>query len=133
MTLGCALIMGRKTFESLPVQLKGRRVIMVTRQPRLESKFTPDGFARDLEHALQLAHGYAEPVWIAGGGQVYVEVLAKGFVDFIDMTVVPRVEHVSTKEAVRFPLGEIEHAFRLEKQIGNKDDPRLGHQLYVKR
>lgn len=132
MTMGCALIMGRKTYESIPVRLKGRTIIVMTRRPRIESAFVPDEFARDLKHALELAHGYKRPVWIAGGGEVYRQALRAEVVDFIDMTVVPRVDHLPSKEDVLFPLSEISHGFRLEERACNEKDSCLAHHLYVR-
>jgi len=133
MTLGCTLVMGRKTYESLPGPLKGRTIIVMTRRPRIESAFVPDEFARDLQHALTLAHEYGKPVWIAGGGVVYGEAIRAGVVDFIDMTVVPLVDKPPEPEDVFFPLSEISFGFRLTERLRNENDPRLGHHLYVRR
>lgn len=133
MTLGTTLVMGRKTFEGLPAKLKKRTVIVMTRRPRIESAFVPDEFARDLDHAIELAHGYERPVWIAGGGEVYRQALRAGVVDFIDMTIVPRVDRQPSKDDVLFPLSEISHGFRMEDRQRNEDNPRLAHQLYVRK
>jgi dihydrofolate reductase len=133
MTMGCVLIMGRKTYESIPVPLKGRTIIVMTRRPRIESAFVPDEFARDLDHALEIAKGYDRPVWIAGGGEVYRQALRAEVVDFIDMTVVPKVEQPPTPDDVFFPLGEVASGYRLEQRSRNERDDRLRHKLYVRK
>ena len=70
-TLGCPVIMGRKTWDSLPPKfrpLPGRTNIVVTRQPDWsETGAQP---APDLRKALQLCEQSAD-VWVIGGAQLY--------------------------------------------------------------
>ena len=70
-TLGCPVIMGRKTWDSLPPKfrpLPGRTNIVVTRQPDWhETGAQP---AMDLRKALQLCEQSAD-VWVIGGAQLY--------------------------------------------------------------
>lgn len=71
-TIGHALIMGRKTFESLPSKL-GRRVTLVA------TNMGCDGyqFAGSLSEAIDEAWRYSEyvlntsEIFIAGGGEIY--------------------------------------------------------------
>jgi dihydrofolate reductase len=68
-TMGKPLIMGRKTWDSLPRKpLPGRRNIVITRQPG----FAADGaeVAATAEEALRLA-GDAPEIAVIGGGEVY--------------------------------------------------------------
>lgn len=70
-TLSYPVIMGRKTWESIPARfrpLPGRANIVVTRQPQWQAS----GAARagDLEAALQLAAG-APRIWVMGGGEIF--------------------------------------------------------------
>ena len=68
LTMGHSVIMGRKTYESLPDAyrpLTGRRNIVLTKG------YVPDPgifLARNLEEAVNLSEG---PVMVAGGGEVY--------------------------------------------------------------
>ncbi len=76
-TLGHAVVMGRRTWESFPEQfrpLPGRRNIVVTRNDRWQA----DGAQRaaSLDAALALA-APADWAWIVGGGQVYREAIAR--------------------------------------------------------
>ncbi|RZI65173.1 MAG: dihydrofolate reductase [Variovorax sp.] len=70
-TLGCPVIMGRKTWDSLPPRfrpLPGRTNIVVTRQPDWHA----DGASRaaTLAEAIALC-GDAPQVWVTGGAEIY--------------------------------------------------------------
>lgn len=69
LTLGHHVIMGRKTYESLPVPLKGRPHIVISRQGSYQAK---DGaaVAGSLDEALALAAGDPQP-FIIGGGEIF--------------------------------------------------------------
>jgi len=74
-TLGHPVIMGRKTWDSLPARfrpLPGRRNIVVTRNPQWHAAGADR--AGSLEAALQLVR--AEPkVFVVGGAQLYADAL----------------------------------------------------------
>lgn len=67
LTTGSVMVMGRKTFESLPGRLPGRRHIVLTRDPTWHA----DGaeVARDVDHALELAG--TEPISVIGGADIF--------------------------------------------------------------
>ncbi|MDE7461261.1 MAG: dihydrofolate reductase [Paramuribaculum sp.] len=72
-TMGRPVIMGRKTFESLPNgALPGRRNIVITRN----AAYSPLGAetAGSLEEALRLTAGVEEAM-IIGGGMIYEEAM----------------------------------------------------------
>jgi len=76
LTAGHTVIMGRKTWESLPARfrpLPGRRNIVVSRQPDYVA--TGAELAGSLDQALQLATS-AEEAFIIGGEQIYRQALA---------------------------------------------------------
>ena len=78
-TLGCPVIMGRKTWDSLPARfrpLPGRPNIVVTRQPgwRAEGAVAAPGLAEALAQAEALA-GDAARLFVIGGGELYAEAL----------------------------------------------------------
>jgi dihydrofolate reductase len=74
-TLGCPVIMGRRTWESIPERfrpLPGRANIVVTRQ----SDWHATGAVRagSLEDAI--AHCLGQPLaWVIGGAQLYAQAL----------------------------------------------------------
>ena len=67
LTMGSAMIMGRRTFDSLPGVLPGRRHIVLTR----DRTWSADGaeVAHDVEEALALAGD--EPVSVIGGAEIF--------------------------------------------------------------
>jgi dihydrofolate reductase len=67
LTMGSAMVMGRKTFESLPGVLPGRRHIVLTR----DRSWRADGaeMARDVDEALSLAGEHA--VSVIGGADIF--------------------------------------------------------------
>ncbi|NOW45422.1 dihydrofolate reductase [Novosphingobium sp. SG751A] len=69
-TIGKPMIMGRKTFESLPGLLPGRRHIVMTRDAAWDAPGAE--VAPDLNGALALA-GDVDEVCVVGGGQVYAQ------------------------------------------------------------
>ena len=98
LTVGHAVIMGRKTWESLPHALSDRQNIVVTRQ----RGFTPIDaeVAESFEAALALVR-LPEPAFCIGGGELYCAALAR---------------------AARLHLTEIEREFQ-----GDTEFPALSH------
>jgi dihydrofolate reductase len=75
LTLGCPVIMGRKTWDSLPPKfrpLPGRSNIVITRQPDWHDVGAIA--AHGLEAALPLC-AQADHVWVIGGAQIYAQAL----------------------------------------------------------
>ena len=93
LTMGKPLVMGRKTFESLPGLLPGRRHIVITRDPALSAEGTE--VASSLTAALKLAN--APHIVIFGGAALFAEALPMA--DRIELTEV----HLSPAGDVLFP------------------------------
>ena len=84
LTLGHPVVMGRRTWESLPPRfrpLPERRNIVLTRDPAWRAEGAER--ASSLAEALSLASG-AERVCVIGGGEVFAEALA--FADELHLT-----------------------------------------------
>lgn len=101
LTEGKAVIMGRRTWESLPPAhrpLKGRRNIILTRDEAwgrdvdLPSDrvhvMSGGGGCSALEWAVRRARSAGEQPVIIGGGQIYREALAADLVDVIHLSVI---------------------------------------------
>ena len=74
-TMGCPVIMGRKTWDSLPPRfrpLPGRRNIVITRQEGWHAEGAHR--AASLDAALALCADTPE-VWVIGGGEIYAQAL----------------------------------------------------------
>jgi dihydrofolate reductase len=67
LTMGSAMVMGRKTFDSLPGLLPGRRHIVLTR----DSDWRAVGaeVVHEMSEALRVAAG--EPVSVIGGAEIF--------------------------------------------------------------
>ena len=79
-TAGATVVMGRKTWDSLPARfrpLPGRHNVVVTRQ----AGWQPDpmsehvSVAGDIAAALDTARQLGKPVWVIGGAQIYTQAL----------------------------------------------------------
>ena len=69
LTMGSPMIMGRKTFESLPGLLPGRRHIVLTRKERWDS--TGAEIARSVDEALDLARNTDGNTAVIGGAAIF--------------------------------------------------------------
>ncbi len=67
LTMGRPMIMGRKTFDSLPAVLEGRRHIVLTRDPEWQEEGAEP--VASIEEALRLAN--APHVMVVGGAEIY--------------------------------------------------------------
>lgn len=69
LTMGHPMIMGRKTFDSFPKPLPGRRHIVLTRNTGWQA----DGaeVAHSVDEALAIAQTPTHDIYVIGGAQVY--------------------------------------------------------------
>ena len=99
LTTGHAIIMGRKTFESLPKALPNRHNIVVTRN----QSYSKEGITvcHSLEAAIECAKEDKEP-FVIGGGQIYKQAIE--LADVIELTKI----HAQFEGDVFFPKIDIE-------------------------
>lgn len=91
LTQGHPVIMGRKTWDSLPARfrpLPGRTNIVVTRQADWQSEPANDTTVRadSLEAALTEAARHGDSVWVMGGAQIYAQALP--LADRVEVTII---------------------------------------------
>ena len=75
LTEGNTVIMGRKTYESIPKRFRpliNRNNLVISKTLPLE---TGIDVCPSLEEALDLAHNYSKEIFIAGGASIYQQVL----------------------------------------------------------
>lgn len=72
-TMGHPVIMGRKTFESLPKALPGRKNIVISTNP----EYKADGaeVVTSVEESIKLAETEDTDAFVIGGGRIYTEFL----------------------------------------------------------
>lgn len=106
-TMGAPMIMGRKTFDSLPGLLPGRRHIVITRDENWDEEGAE--VAHSVEQALKAAN--APHVWVIGGAEIYA--LFRPMADRVELTevhispagdaAVPAFEAADWQETAREP------------------------------
>ena len=120
LTTGNTIIMGRKTWESLPIKpLPNRRNIVITR-----SSIKDIECFQSIDDALQTCEG---DVWFIGGAGIYQEAMQKA--DLIDMSLVP--DSVSCEDCIYFPA--IDKSWIEGDTNVLEDDPKLRHKIYTRR
>src|SRR5690606_19924820 len=69
LTMGHAIVMGRKTYESIGRLLPGRTTIILSRQ----AGYQVEGaiVVTDLQQATTAAHPETDELFVIGGGQIY--------------------------------------------------------------
>jgi dihydrofolate reductase len=67
LTMGSVMVMGRRTFDSLPGLLPGRRHIVLTRDPEWSAPGAEK--ARSVDDAIRLANG--TPISVIGGAEIF--------------------------------------------------------------
>jgi len=91
LTQGTAMIMGRRTFDSLPGLLPGRRHIVLTRNPSWKAEGAEVAYSR--EEAIEKLNG--EPGSVIGGAEIFELFLP--IVDSIELTEIDARPHGDTK------------------------------------
>jgi len=97
-TRGCAVVMGRKTYETLDGPLPRRLNVVVSNSMDADQ---PEGVrvARGLDQAIDIAQaaGMEPPVWVAGGGTIYTQAMDRA--ELLVRTLI----HTEVEGDTRFP------------------------------
>jgi dihydrofolate reductase len=126
LTSGHTVVMGRRTWDSLPRRpLPDRRNIVLSRTPRPLGEAGADWFG-DLAQALDTCQG---EVFVIGGAAIYRAALPVA--TCLDLTYVP--DHVDlTPDVVVFPEINLS-VWRPGPLVVHEDDPRLQRREFVRR
>jgi dihydrofolate reductase len=122
LTTGHALIMGRKTWESLPRALPGRQNIVVTRQRGYVAAGAD--VAGSFDEALALVR-LPEPVFCIGGGELFREAFARA--QRLYLTEIDRDFDGDT----RFPSWRADHWREIAREARRSDEPGGFHYAYA--
>jgi len=127
LTSGHYIIMGRKTFESLPKLLPNRTHVVISRQ----KKYNPEGciVVESIEKALSICPS-DEDVYVIGGGEIYN--IAMPFADKLEIT---RVYNKFDAD-VYFPKINDEEWHLVSSDVQSKDEYHnydYCYQTYVKK
>ena len=120
LTIGKTIIMGRNTWESLPIKpLPERRNIVIT-----SSTIENIECFKSITEAVDTCKG---DIWFIGGAGIYEE--SMNLADFIDMTLVP--DSVTGNNCIYFP--KIGNNWEESDITILEDDTRLKHKIYSRR
>ena len=128
-TMGCSVIMGRKTFESIGRPLPKRTNIVVTRG----GFEAPEGVVvvSSLEEAFASVPGDVERAFVIGGGQIYAQALS-----LADRLIVTHVHTVIEDADTFFPAID-PLVWSVSDRSELQTDPETGYTFefveYVKR
>jgi dihydrofolate reductase len=114
LTMGCPVIMGRKTWESLPPKfrpLPGRLNIVVSRQPEWKAEGATR--ASSLDEAIALCKD-APQAWVMGGAQIYAQAAPRA-----DTAEITEIEAEIEGDAFAPPLGTHWKEVRREPHTSN--------------
>ena len=120
LTIGKTVIMGRNTWESLPIKpLPERRNIVITR-----SQIEKVECFRSIDEAVNTCEG---DIWFIGGAGIYKEAMDSA--DRIDMTLVP--DNINGDGCIYFP--EIGNEWEDDGEKPLEKGSKLMHKIYTRR
>lgn len=123
LTTGHTIIMGRKTFESLPHALPNRRNIVLSSQPK--ANFPGCEVCASLPEALALCAG-EEEVFILGGGQVYQQALS-----LTDTLYITYIHHAFPDATTFFPELDAAQWEEIEREAHPADEKNPYPYTYI--
>ncbi|MBL8359380.1 MAG: dihydrofolate reductase [Rubrivivax sp.] len=116
-TMGCPVLMGRRTWESLPPKfrpLPGRRNVVLTRQPGFDAAGAE--VAAGLDAALALVAD-APRVWVLGGAELYAQALPRA-----DELVLTEIDATFEGADAHFPAWRRDDWHEVERRPGTGAD-----------
>jgi dihydrofolate reductase len=118
LTLGHAVVMGRRTWESLPFPLPGRENLVLTRDP----SWNDEGAERTTVEELKARSESGETLFVIGGGEIYALMLPDASVVYrtvVHTTVEGADTHAPRLDAAGWSLASSE---RVAAQEGDQHD-----------
>lgn len=115
-TRGHSVIMGRKTFESLPNgALPNRRNIIITR----DTEYKSEGIevVHSLDEALKLFENTEEEIFVIGGAEIYKQAIEKG-----DKLYITHIEAENKEADSFFPKIDKETWKEIKREDFKKDE-----------
>ena len=118
LTLGHAVVMGRRTWESLPFPLPGRENLVLSRDPT----WSDEGAERTTIEAVKARSEAGETIFIIGGGEIYALMLPEA--SLVYRTVVHTTVEGADTHAPRLDAAgwSLESSERVAAQEGDQHD-----------
>ncbi len=136
LTMGQIVIMGRKTFESLPFKngLPSRINIVLTRNPEKYKYSTINNLLyfvteNDLEHVLKKYENQGKRVFVIGGGEIYKKLLPRCNKAYITV-----VYHNKVEDGVKFDC-ELDNFIKIYEScvFQNRNELEFQYFIYMKK
>ena len=123
LTFGHPVVMGRRTWESLPFPLPGRENMVLTR----EAQWSDEGAERTTIEEVKARSEAGETLFIIGGGEIYALMLPDASVVY--RTVVHTTAEGADTHAPRLDAAEwsLESSERVAAQEGDQHDQTFEH------
>ena len=122
-TMGRSIIMGRKTFQSLPKALPGRKNIVISSDAGFDAPGAT--VVTDLEAALRESE--TDEVFIIGGASIY-----KAYFPMADKLYITEVEFEDKEADVYFPEIDLSQWKKEILDEGEENGLKFKHILYTK-
>ena len=90
-TLNKTMVMGRKTFESLPGVLPSRKHIVITRDKNYKIDNQQVEIKHNLIDVLNEYKDSSKELFVIGGGEIYKQAMESGLVDKIYITKIDKI------------------------------------------
>ena len=125
-TMGKPIVMGRKTFESLPKLLPGRKHIILTKQ-KLD---VPEEVLlfHNKEDVLDYIKSYQEEVMIIGGASIYKE-----FLEDSNKLVLTEIDDEDKKADTYFPYFDKNEWLKEELSQVEENNIKYKHIIYTRK
>jgi len=128
-TMGCPIIMGRKTYESIGKPLPGRLNIVISRkpQPAIPGVVAVSSIEAALAYCQEHAAEWKPEIFIVGGGEIYRQTLP-----LTDKIYLTRIDQICDGDTSYPEIDE--HAFALtDMQSGGESQPSFEWLTYERR
>lgn len=134
-TINSAIIMGRKTWESLPAPLKNRTHIILTRDINYKVEHNNVFIVNSIEEARNIAIEEAiklnkQEVFVIGGGDIYTKFLEEKLIDKLYITWV--LDEPQGDTVFNLDIGDWRRIHREKVERDEKDSSETIFDIYEK-
>ena len=124
-TMGHPIVMGRKTFESLPKVLPGRKNIVISTN---EIKNNEIELYKSIREFLINYQNFNEDVFIIGGASIYEQ-----FIDIATKMYLTEIDAIDSEADVYFPKFNISEWDKEEIKSNEENSIKFKHILYKRK
>lgn len=124
-TMGHPIVMGRKTFESLPKVLPGRKNIVLSRNDINNKEIE---VYKSIKEFLINYENFKDDVFIIGGASIYKE-----FIDLANKMYLTEIDSIDNKADVYFPKFDLNNWDKEILSEKSEDSLEYKHVLYKRK